>query len=101
MQPIASDDVAAALTDVALAEPIDGMTELAGPDLIRPVELVRQYLRATGDPREVITDKKALYSGAAVNDQSLIPDANPRPGATHFADWLSRSVPRRDLTQAV
>jgi uncharacterized protein YbjT (DUF2867 family) len=93
MQPIVSDDVAAALADVALGEPINGMVELAGPEPIRQDELVRQFLNATGDARKVITDVHAPYYGIEVDDQSLVPGDNPRLGSTHFADWLSRSRP--------
>ncbi len=92
MQPIVSDDVAAVMADVALAEPLNGTVDLAGPEPIRQDELVRQFLSATGDARTVITDPKALYSGVAVNDQSLTPGDNPRLGSTRFADWLSRNA---------
>ncbi|MEY2542471.1 MAG: hypothetical protein QOI22_2073 [Verrucomicrobiota bacterium] len=92
MQPIVSDDVAAAVAEVALGQPINGMIEVAGPDRIRQDELVRQYLSATGDARKVITDVNAGYFGIEVNDQSLVPGDNPRLGLTHFADWLKRST---------
>ncbi len=92
MQPMVSDDVAAALADVALGEPMNGMIEIAGPDQIRQDELVRQYLSATGDSRKVITDVNAGYFGIAVNDQSLVPGDNARLGPTHFEDWLKRST---------
>ena len=95
MQPIVSDDVAAAVADVALGEPINGMIEVAGPDRIRQDELVRQYLSATGDPRKVITDAHAGYFGIEVNDQSLVPGANPRLAPTHFKDWLSQSAAQK------
>jgi uncharacterized protein YbjT (DUF2867 family) len=88
MQPIVSDDVAAALADVAIAEPLNDTVELAGPEPIRMDELVRRFLSANGDPRKVITDVHALYYGIEVNDQSLVPADNPRLGSTHFADWL-------------
>src|SRR5215472_13013873 len=91
MQPIAADDVAAALADVALAEPLNRTVELAGPEPIRQDDLVRRFLNTTGDARTVITDPKALYYGIAVNDQSLTPGDNPRLGPTRFADWLSQS----------
>lgn len=91
MQPIVSDDVAAALADVAIAEPLNGTVELAGPDPIRMDELVRQFFVARHDVRHVITDPAAGYFGTPVNDQSLTPGKNPRIGSTHFADWLSRS----------
>src|SRR2546423_4811020 len=92
MQPIASDDVAAVVADVALAAPLNGTFDLAGPEPIRQGDLVRQFLTANGDARTVITDPKALYYGIAENDQSLPPGDNPRRGPTRFADWLSRNA---------
>ncbi len=92
MQPIVSDDVVAVMAEAALAEPLNGTVELAGPEPIRQDELVRQFLTATGDARTVITDAKALYYRVAVNDQSLTPGDNPRLGSTRFADWLSRNA---------
>jgi len=92
MQPVAADDVGAVVADVALAKPLNGMFDLAGPEPIRQDDLVRQYLTATGDARTVITDPKALYYGIAVNDQSLTPGDNPRLGPTRFSDWLSRNA---------
>ena len=92
MQPIVSDDVAAVVADVALAGPLYGTFDLAGPEPIRQDDLVRQFLKATGDARTVITDPKAFYYGITVNDQSLTPGDNPRIGPTHFADWLRRST---------
>ena len=92
MQPIASDDVAAGMADAALAEPLNGTVDLAGPELIRQDDLVRRFLKATGDARTVISDPKAPYFGVAVNDQSLTPGDNPRLGSVRFADWLSRNT---------
>jgi len=92
MQPMVSDDVAAAVTEVALGEPLNGMVEIAGPDQIRQDELVRQFLTATGDPRKVVTDANAGYYGIEVNDQSLVPTNNPRLGSMHFAEWLSKAA---------
>ena len=91
MQPIAAQDVAAAVADAALAKPLNGTVDLAGPEPIRQDDLVRQFLSATGDARTVITDPLALYYGIAVDDRSLTPGANPRLGPTRFADWLARS----------
>ena len=92
MQPIASDDVAAILADIAVGGPLNGMVEMAGPEPIRMDELVRRYLTATRDARTVITDRNARYYGIAVNDQSLTPGDNPRIGPTRFEEWLRRSV---------
>src|SRR6516165_2070691 len=94
MEPIASADVAAVMADVALAKPLKGTLELAGPEPIRQDDLVRQFLNATGDARKVITDPKALYYGIPVNDQSLTPGDHPRLGPTRFEDWLPSRSPR-------
>jgi uncharacterized protein YbjT (DUF2867 family) len=92
MRPIAADDVAAALTDVAVGEPVNGTVEIAGPEPIRMDEFVRRFLSATRDQRKVTTDVHALYFGTELNDQSLTPGENARLGPTRFADWLSRST---------
>ncbi len=92
VQPIVSDDVAAALVQVVIGTPLKGMVELAGPEPIRLDELVRQFLSAQGDTRKVTTDVHALYFGIELNDQSLTPGNNPRIGPTRFEDWLSRSI---------
>src|SRR5438094_2143108 len=92
MQPIAADDVAAILADIAAGEPLNGMVEMAGPEPIRMDELVRRYLTATRDARTVTTDPNARYYGIEVNDRSLTPGDNPRIGPTRFEEWLRRSV---------
>jgi len=92
MQPIAADDIAAVVADVALAEPLNGTFDLAGPEQIRQDDLVRQFLKATLDSRTVVTDPKALYYGIEVNDQSLTPSDKARIGPTRFEDWLRRSI---------
>jgi len=92
MQPIVSDDVAAALADVAISAPVNGMIELAGPERIRQDELVRRFLSTKRDARQVVTDVHARYFGIELNDQSLTPGDNPRIGPTRFEDWLSHSV---------
>jgi len=95
MQPIVSDDVAAAVADIAVGKPLNGTVELAGPEPIRLDELVRRFLTAHRDARKVTTDVHARYFGIELNDQSLTPGDNPRIGPTRFEDWLSRSIPQR------
>jgi len=95
VQPIVSDDVAAAVADIAVGEPLNGMVELAGPEPIRLDELVRRFMGANRDARNVTTDVHALYFGLELNDQSLTPGDNPRIGPTRFEDWLIRSMPQR------
>jgi len=92
MQPIAAEDVAAAVAEAAIAKPLNGTVEVAGPEPIRQDELVRQFLSKTGDARTVIADPKALYYGLAMNDQSLTPGDHPRLGPMRFAEWLSRNA---------
>jgi uncharacterized protein YbjT (DUF2867 family) len=92
LQPIVSDDVVAALLDVTLAAPLNGMVEVAGPEKISLDDLVRRFLKAKRDPREVIADVHARYFGSELNDQSLTPGKDARIGQTRFADWLVRVV---------
>ncbi len=88
-QPVASDDVAAALADVALAAPVNGVVELAGPERFSLDEFARKYLTATKDPRKVVADIHARYFGAELDDRSLTPGNNPRIGSVRFEDWLA------------
>jgi hypothetical protein len=82
------------LADVAIAKPLNGTVELAGPKPMRMDELVRRFLSASGDTHQVITDPQARYFGLAVNDHSLTPGDSPRIGPTRFGDWLARSIPQ-------
>jgi uncharacterized protein YbjT (DUF2867 family) len=91
VQPIVSDDVADALAEVTLGAPVNGTVELAGPERLRLDELVRRFLSAKQDARQVVADVHARYFGIELNDQSLTPGENPRIGPTRFVDWLSRS----------
>ncbi|HYC71905.1 MAG TPA: SDR family oxidoreductase [Opitutaceae bacterium] len=92
MQPIVSDDVAALLAGVVLGAPANGTVEIAGPEPIRQDEMIRQFLRATGDARSVVVDSEALYFGVRLDDRSLTPGANARLGRTRFEDWLKRTA---------
>jgi uncharacterized protein YbjT (DUF2867 family) len=91
MQPIASDDVADTVVDVALGAPLNGMVEIAGPERLPLDELVGRLLNAKRDPRQVVADIHARYFGAELNDRSLVPGDNPRIGPTRFQDWLDRA----------
>jgi uncharacterized protein YbjT (DUF2867 family) len=89
-QPVASDDVAAALADVTLGVPLNGIVELAGPERLSLDEFGRRYLTATKDPRSVVADIHARYFGAELDDRSLTPGNDPRLGSVRFEDWLAR-----------
>src|SRR5215813_11824493 len=91
-QPILSDDVAAVLVDVTLGAPVNGIIDLAGPERFRFDEIIRQFLSATQDPRQVVIDTHARYFGAKLDEQSLIPRGNSHIGATRFKDWLNHST---------
>lgn len=95
LQPIVADDVAAALASVAVAEPLNCMVELAGPDAIPLDETIRQFLKANRDPRTVITDEQAAYFGIPLKHRSLVPDGKALLGQTHFQDWLLQSTSKR------
>ena len=93
MQPLAADDVAAALADVAVGSPANGMLEVAGPEALPIAAFVGKALAASGDTRRVVADPQARYSGAALDDLGLKPrNLNPRIGPTRFEAWLHRST---------
>lgn len=94
VQPIASDDVAAAMADVAVGPPVNGMIEIAGPERLGLDQLVGRYLAATHDPRDVVTDADARYYGVKLDDRSLTPGDGARLGRTRFQDWLSHAAER-------
>jgi uncharacterized protein YbjT (DUF2867 family) len=100
IQPIVSDDVAAALSEISLGKPVNGTIEIAGPERLRLDQLVGRFLAATHDPREVVTDVHARYFGLELNDQSLTPGDNPRIAPTRFADWLTRPEVMQELARA-
>jgi uncharacterized protein YbjT (DUF2867 family) len=90
IQPMAADDVARAVTKVALGAPVNGIVEIAGPESFRLDDLIRQDLGARHDPRVVITDSHAPYFGATLHVCTLIPGEGALLGETHFEDWLSQ-----------
>jgi len=91
-QPIAADDVAAAVARVAVGPPVNGIVEIGGPERIHLDEAIRRVLAAQNDPREVVTDPQAGYYGIAVGDDTLVPGDGAILGDTRFDDWLSRTT---------
>jgi uncharacterized protein YbjT (DUF2867 family) len=94
MQPLAADDVAAALADIALKPPLNGTVEVAGPESLSIADFVGRFLAASGDKRKVIADPEASYFGAALDDRGLNPGAGALIGPTRFEEWFSRSGTR-------
>jgi len=90
IQPIASDDVVAAMTSITIGLPFNGTIEVAGPEKIRLNELVQKYLGLKGDNREVIADTHAPYFGVEINDQSLTPADNARLGSIRYDEWIAQ-----------
>jgi uncharacterized protein YbjT (DUF2867 family) len=93
-QPIAADDVAAFVADVALAPPRSGIVEIAGPECAPFNEIIARYLKAAGDPREVVRDPEARYWGGRVEERSLVPLGEARLGHIGLDEWLRRSQAR-------
>jgi alpha-beta hydrolase superfamily lysophospholipase/uncharacterized protein YbjT (DUF2867 family) len=98
-QPMAADDVASALARIAVEAPVNGTVEIAGPEQFRLDELVQRRLAELDDPRQVIADPDAMYSGATVSLGTLLPDANARLGETRFETWLARSAPPSSMKE--
>jgi uncharacterized protein YbjT (DUF2867 family) len=95
LQPIASDDVVAALAELAVGPPLNATVEVAGPEAWPLDKIARKFLAASGDRRQVIADVHARYFGAQVNDRSLTPGDHPRLGSIRFEEWLSRTPAQR------
>jgi uncharacterized protein YbjT (DUF2867 family) len=96
MQPLAAEDVAVALADVAMGSPANGVLEVAGPESLSIAAFVGRALAASGDKRTVVADPQARYYGAALDDLGLKPrNPNPRIGPTRFEEWVSRGAARR------
>jgi len=91
LQPVASDDVAATLAELALGAPRNAMIEVAGPEACPLDKVATKFLAAKGDGRRVIADVHARYFGAELNDRSLTPGEGPRLGTIRFDDWLATS----------
>ena len=98
IQPVAADDVAAAIAGVATGQPQNAMVEFAGPERFRLEELVRDELRIRDDPRQVVADPLARYFGTQLDDDELLPGADATLAPTRFAEWLA--VVARDRLQA-
>src|SRR5438309_3836815 len=90
-QPMAADDVASAVARIAVGSPVNGAVEIAGPEQFRVDDLVRRRLAALKDPREVIADPEARYSGAKISERTLVPGNDARLGETTFETWLIQS----------
>ena len=95
IQPMAADDVASAVGRIAVASPVNGVVEVAGPEQFRLDELIRRGLSARSDPRTVIADPDARYFGAELGERSLVPAEGAQLGETRLADWLQLSAVSR------
>ena len=91
-QPMAADDVASGVGRIAVGSPVNGIVEIGGPEQFRLDELVRRRLATLKDPREVIADPHARYSGAEVGERTLVPGKEARLGETRFETWLTQSA---------
>jgi uncharacterized protein YbjT (DUF2867 family) len=89
-QPMAADDVAAAVGRVAVGEPLNGIREIGGPEQFRLDEMVGKILAAKGDPRQVVADVQARYSGARISERTLVPGADAQLGGITFEKWLAQ-----------
>ncbi|MDT0394861.1 MULTISPECIES: SDR family oxidoreductase [Streptomyces] len=89
-QPMYSDDVAAAVGRTAVGAPVNGVVEVAGPEAFRLDEFIRDALAAKNDPRTVVTDPEAPYSGAPVEETTLLPGPGAQLAETTFSDWLAQ-----------
>lgn len=88
IQPVAAADVAGFVAAVATGSPLNGVTDIAGPDVYPLDELGRLTVAAKGDGRAVVTDDTAGMF-AAVHGDVLTARSDARISPTHYTDWLS------------
>ena len=88
-QPMAADDVAAAVESIAIGEPLNSTVDVAGPEVFRFDELIRDGLKAKNDPRTVVADPDARYFGAILSERSLVPGDGARLATTRLEDWIA------------
>ena len=98
-QPMAADDVASAVGRIAIGAPVNGTVEVGGPEQFRLDEVVRRFLAARKDPREVVSDPHARYYGIEVSERALVPGDDVRLGETRFETWLSQPVAQVQSTK--
>ncbi len=94
-QPMAADDVASGVARVAAGPPANGIVEIGGPEQFRLDELVRRRLAQLKDPRKVVADPNARYSGAIISEKTLLPGNNARLGETRFETWLTQAAAQK------
>ncbi|MEV0738034.1 SDR family oxidoreductase [Streptomyces sp. NPDC050549] len=90
IRPIVSDDVAEAVVRTAVGDPVGGVVEVAGPEAFQLEEFIRMGLTAQDDPRKIVTDPQAMYWGAELEENTLLPGPDAHIAGTRFADWLTR-----------
>jgi uncharacterized protein YbjT (DUF2867 family) len=93
-RPIAADDVATAVARAAVSNPINGAMEIAGPEAMGMDDFVRKALASNGDSRRIVTDAKAPYFGAVIDDHTLAPDGNATIFTTRYSDWIDANTSR-------
>ncbi len=99
IQPMAADDVASAVGRIAIGSPVNGTIEVGGPEQFRLDELVRRFLAARKDPRQVVTNPQARYYGVEVSERTLVPGDGARLGETRFEAWLSQPTAQTQSTK--
>ncbi|WP_351234329.1 SDR family oxidoreductase [Streptomyces sp. NPDC002133] len=90
IQPMVSDDVAAAVGRTSVGAPVGGVVEVAGPETFELEEFIRMGLAANNDPRKIVTDPQATYWGAPLQEDTLLPGPDAHIAETKFADWLAQ-----------
>jgi uncharacterized protein YbjT (DUF2867 family) len=92
IQPVAADDVAAMLADIAVEQPVNGTLELAGPEPYALDDLVRQFFQTTGVSKQVVTDDDSRYFGERLKRGTLLPGDGARLGSVRLSEWMSSSI---------
>ena len=90
IQPMAADEVAAAVCEISQRPPVDGVIEIGGPEELRFEDFIRRGLEAKGDPRTVVADPDARYFDAHLQERSLVTGDGAHLGEIRLNDWLAQ-----------
>ena len=93
-QPMAAADVAEGVAIAAVGDPVNGIVEIGGPDMVLLPDLIRTALTARGDSRTVVADPAAQYWGIDIGERTLVPGPGATLFDTRFEDWILQTAAR-------
>lgn len=89
-QPVAAAEVAALLVDVATQDPQGNGPSMAGPEVLRVADMIRQLTKHDGHRRLIVELPLPGAFGRAMRDGTLLAGPGARIGTQTFDSWLGQ-----------